>query len=168
VKDENFWELQHFLHLCLKGNPSTLEVLLAPTESTTPAGEELRALYPKMLQRTKVYDAHKGFARSQMHQLAKAENTDDFNKSASHYLRILYNGIELLRHGRMTVRITDTPLGETVLKARLGQLSIEEIYALGEKLQKEMDEAYANSTLPEEADLTELNEFLLRMRKENW
>jgi len=168
VKDENFWELQHFMHLCLKGNPSTLEVLLAPTEFTTPEGEELRALHPKLLQRTKVYDAHRGFARSQMHQLAKTENTHDFNKAAAHYLRVLYNGIELLRNGRMTVRITDTPLGETVLRAKRGELSIAEIYALGQELQKEMDEAYANSTLPEEANLAELNEFLLRMRKQNW
>jgi len=42
------------------------------------------------------------------------------------------------------------------------------VLQLGDKLKQELDEAYANSRLPEVADLTEVNEFLLRMRKENW
>src|SRR5882757_685667 len=64
TKDENFWELQRFLELCTKGNNSTLEVLLAPVEESTPEGDELRAMFPKFLKRKSIYWAHFNFAVS--------------------------------------------------------------------------------------------------------
>lgn len=167
--DENSWELFHFLRLGMRNNPFALETLAAPPRESSPEGDELRALFPRFLGRVKVRAAYLGFATGQKKRMLAPDTADARRtKAMSHYLRILFNGIELLRTGSVTIRIVDTEIGPRVLAARRGELTAAEAMEIGEKLEREMEEAFASSRLPDDADPAPINEFHLRVRKANW
>lgn len=167
--DSNKWELAHFLYLGLRCNPTILEFLLTTPFETHPWGEELLSLYPCFIRKKYVYDAFRGFAEGQRKKMMSPDtNSQRKPKSASNYLRVLYNGLELLTSGTMTIRIIDTEIGELVRRAKFGEASFEEVFAAGTKLLERLDRAYETSVLPEEPDRDTINEFLLRVRKEYW
>jgi|AGTN01.2.fsa_nt_gi Predicted nucleotidyltransferase len=165
--DDNCWELDRFIDLSMKGNPATLEVLMVQPDTVTPEGEELRALYPHFLRKIAVWGSFKGFAKHQRVTM-RSQTSKRRVSSGAHYLRVLYNGAEILRTGTMSVRIMDTPLGATVMAAKRGELSFDEVERLGAELEADLDRAYSVSTLPEEANLAAINDFLIRTRKANW
>jgi predicted nucleotidyltransferase len=167
--DENSWELFHFLRLTLRNNPFTLEALAATPQMSTPEGDELRSLFPQFLSKFKVRGAFLGFATGQKKKMLSPEtNYNRTPKAMAHYLRVLYNGIELLRTATMTVRIIDTAIGPQVLAAKRGEMECEEVLSIGERLEREMEEAFLTSEIPDDADLGPINEFHLRLRKLNW
>lgn len=163
-RDENFWELRRFIDLALKGDSNILEALRAPVVSSTPAGDELRSLFPHFLSRPRVRGAFLGFADNQKRAMT-APNAKRVNKSAVHYLRTLYNGLELLRTGDMTVRVADTDFGATLMRVKRGELSVEAVLKLGAELEAEYEVASAASVLPEEPNLPAVNDFYVRVRK---
>lgn len=178
--DENAWELAHFLYLSLRCNPFTLEALYTKPDFASPEGLELRDLFSKFLSRYKVKGAFGGFAEQQrldMLGLKKAKkspkkpvppNPKRRAKSMSHYLRVLYNGVELLQTGKMTIRIVDTEIGPKVLAAKRGEMTVEEAVAIGTQLDEQLRLAFTRSPLPDDADITPINDFLLRVREKNW
>lgn len=170
VTDENSWELAHYIYLGLRSNPTILEAILSPIVNlTSEEGEELRTLFPCFLNRKHVYNAFKGFATGQRKKMLSPQtNACRKPKSASHYLRVLYNGIELLNSGTFTVKIMETEIGRHVLAAKRSELLFEEVLQIGDELLEKIDIAYANSILPIEADKETINKFLLKIRKENW
>jgi len=164
--DENAWELERFLHLALNGNPNVLEALVAPVVTSTSEGDELRSLFPRLLQRHKVHGAF-SFARSQKYGFAKPVHKR-LNKAATHYLRVLYNGLELLRTGTMTVRVIDTDIGPFLMRVKLGEEPLDKVIATGSQLESEYEEALATSPLPLKGDIEAINDFYLRVRKAHW
>ncbi len=74
--DEDFWELQRFIELALKGDTIAFEVLLGPVEFATPEGEELRALYPKFLQRERICNSFLSFRRRRSTRLRSVLSRD--------------------------------------------------------------------------------------------
>lgn len=160
------WEIGAFLKQAIKNNPTVLEVMATSIVGfTTPLGDELRGLMPGLLSKKRVHDALKGFATSQRKDLC---NELRF-KAGGHYIRLLVNGIELLEGNPMTVNIGNMPLfGEFIRETRHGKKPLKEILSLGSELEKQLDKAYDVSPLPEKPDLTEANEFLLKVRKEYW
>lgn len=165
--DDNAWELAHFMRLCCKGSPTVLEVLLVEPFECTAIGAELRTLMPLMLAKPYIFNAFYGYANREKNTFLSPLSKRTY-KSMGHYLRILYNGAEILRTGTMTVRITDTPLGQMCLDAKHGLLQPEEVLAKGEELIADLRRAEAESTLPDEVNNKPLNEFLLRVRRENF
>lgn len=165
--DENAWELGHFINLCCKGSPTVLEVLQVEPFFCTDEGRRLRELYPLMLGRNPIFNAFYGYARGECKTFLSPDSQRTF-KSMGHYLRILYNGAELLRTGRMTVRIMDTPIGRTCLDAKHGKLKAEDVLRMGEDLIADLKAAERESRLPEFADRKPLEQFLLDIRRENW
>lgn len=167
--DENAWEVAHFIYLSLRCNPSTLECLLAPPTLSTEEGEELRNLFPHFLSKKLVYGAFRGFATQQRAKMI-SPTTNYFRKekASSHFLRVIYNGLELLQTGTFTIKIVDTPIGRACLEAKQGKLLFEEILQLGDDLVVKMDETYEKSNLPKEANKEVINRFLVKIRKSNW
>lgn len=165
--DENAWELYRFLELSLNGNPSTLEVLLAPYETATEDGLAVRALFPHFLSRKKVGGAFRGFAQNQRNNMFSLES-GRINKAVAHYLRVLYNGRELLSTGTMTVRIIDTPAGELVMQAKRGDITPSEGLRIGLEMEDEMERAFRDSVLPDEPNRDAINDYLVSVRKKNW
>jgi hypothetical protein len=166
--DETAWELGKFLELSLRSNPTTLEVLAAPVERCTLDGKRLRELFPAFLSRQQVAMSFDGFAKNQRKLLDRVD-AGDKPKALAHYLRVLFNGVELLETGQMTVRIAETPIGETVLKTKSGLIPRDTVFAIASELQANLlGRALRNSVLPEQPDRTAINEFLLRIRKDHW
>lgn len=164
--DENSWELGHFLNLCCKGSPTVLEVLLVEPFECSDEGRRLRELFPTMLARTPIFNAFYGFVRGEQKTFLSPNSERTF-KSMGHYLRILYNGAELLRTGTMTVRIVDTPIGASCIKAKRGLMSADEVLAMGETLLADLRLAYEQSPLPDSVDTEPLKTFLLDIRRKN-
>lgn len=167
--DENSWELAKFIYLSLRCNPTCLEVLLSEPSYTHPYGNELRALFPAFLNRKHAYNAFKGFAVGQRKKMM-SPTTNYFRKpkAAAHYIRVLYNGIELLQTGKFSVRIADTSVGWVVKAAKNDELDFESIVEIGDKLLDDIHNAYLDSTIQEECDKAAINEFLVKVRKEYW
>ena len=165
--DENAWEMAHFLQLCCKGSPTVLEVLLVEPFTCTEEGQRLRELFPLMLGKDPIFNAFYGFA-NQERKTFLSPLSGRTCKSMGHYLRVLFNGAELLRTGTMTVRIVDTPVGELVLQAKQGKVSANEVVAKGDELMADLRRAYEQSTLPAQVDREPLNRFILDIRRQNW
>ncbi len=68
----------------------------------------------------------------------------------------------------MTVGIVDAAIGAHVLAAKRGEMECEEAIAVGERFERELEEAFSSSKFPDDADLDPINEFHLRVRKLNW
>ncbi len=98
----------------------------------------------------------------------QAQNPDRRSKCAAHYLRILFNGIELLQSGDFTVRIVDSEIGDAVMRAKQGLLSLDEVTTLGQDLEARLETAYLNSTIEEQWNLEPINELLLSLRQKYW
>ena len=167
--DDNSWEIAQFLYLGLRANPSVLEVLITEPILTSSLGEELRELFPAFLCRRHVYNAFKGFAEGQRKKIVSPLTTSLRKpKSASHYLRVLFNGIELLNTGSFTVKISDTEIGPAVIAAKKDQMLFEEVLQLGDDLLIKLNKAYEVSSLQLEPNKDIINDYLLKVRKEYW
>ena len=161
--------------MALKANPTILEVLASEKESWADAeGNELRNLFPAFLSRKRILDAFHGYSHQQRHKLEMAklesgeseEKENRRRKSLTARLRILWNGADLLRTGKLTVRIADVPvIGEQCRRAKFGDMTNEEGAEIAEALKADLDAAYAESRLPMEPDVDAVNEFLVRVRR---
>jgi uncharacterized protein len=165
--DDTSWEIGHFLFLATKCNPTILETFLAPqTYEYREYGDELRRLFPYIWNSKGVYDAFIGYSHSQQRKFI--DNKDGRpNKFAAAYLRTLYNAWELLKTGTFTIRIADTPVGETVHKFKIGQYQRGEVYQTCWDWEQEVKRAYAENS-DKETELEPVNEFLLKVRKDFW
>ena len=81
------------------------------------------------------------------------------NKHAMHLIRLYYMCIDILKNQEIvTYREREHDL---LMSIRNGEMPFEKIFALQEKLEREMEEANAESKLPDRADMGKINELLL-------
>lgn len=175
--DDTSWELGHFLFLATKCNPTILEVFLAPIAEDpniddsdrfkiTKEGKELRDLFPYIWSSKGVYDAFTGYGFNQ-----RKKFLDDKDRKAAKYaaayLRTLYQAWELLSTGRFTVKIANTPIGETVLRFKNGQYTVGEVMQTCTDWQERVSAAYFLNS-DKQTNMEPVNEFLLKVRKEYW
>lgn len=65
--DVEFWELSHFVHMLCKGNPTCFEVIKSPLfDKKFPLAEEIRSIFPTVIDNKSCLLAHTGFAESQL------------------------------------------------------------------------------------------------------
>lgn len=166
--DENSWELHRYIELALKNEPSVIETFKTPLLSVTDDGLAVRELFPYFLSRKRIFHCYRGNAHKQRHMAEQAKSPDRRSKCAAHYLRILFNGIELLQRGDFTVRIVDSEIGDAVMCAKQGLMSMEDVMTLGQDLEARLETAHLNSTIQEQWNLEPINEFLLSMRQKYW
>jgi predicted nucleotidyltransferase len=109
------YSLRKYLRLATKGNPTALLPLFAPEDAVlvlTPLGEELRALAPFVLSQRAVH-RFLGYMNAQRERLLGAGGAPNRPelvarygydvKYASHALRLAYQGLEIVRDGRLTL-----------------------------------------------------------------
>lgn len=85
-------------------------------------------------------------------------------KHASHCIRLLVNGIELLTNGDYDPRLSDSNL--SLIKAiRAGEVGYQEILDMAGDLVLKMEEAKNKSDLPEEIDIERVNRLILELRE---
>jgi len=160
-----YWELQKFLTMALKANPNILECLYSPlVEHTTPLATEMLAMREKFLSKL-VYQTYSGYVASQFKKLqADLRNKGDVKwKHVMHLIRLLISGIIVLRDGYVPVRVEVHR--DTLLSIRRGELPLDDIEKWRLELNREFDEAFEKTRLPDRPDYPAVNAFLLRARR---
>jgi len=165
-EDDTSWEIGKFLFMATKCNPTVLETFLAPVKTSTPLGDEMRALFPYVWNSNDVKNAFIGYGVNQRKKFF--DNKDKrAPKYATAYLRVLYNCWELLSTGTFTVNLTDSPVYELCKAFKSGNYKPGEvIQACWEWETKVLKAFQANSN--KQSDLEPVNEFLLKVRRMNW
>ena len=163
--EECYWELQKFLTLALKANPNVLECLYTPlVERATPLARELLEMRSAFLSKL-IYQTYNGYVLSQFKKLEQdLRNRGQVRwKHAMHLVRLLLEGIGVLRSGFLPVRVDEHR--ERLLAIRRGEAPWEEVNAWRLSLHTDFDAAYASTRLPERPDYERVNAFLIHARR---
>lgn len=166
-EDVEQWEVERFLRLSLKSNPSVLEIYWAiPQQVDCPWGEELRSLRNQVWSSKGVLAAFLGYASSQKNQTLKHENKRA-SKHAQAYLRVLYQGAMLLKTGELPIYMGGTPIYDTMMGIRTGDIAPEQALRICECWEARIRMEYEErpDRLP---DLEAINRFLIRVRREHF
>src|SRR6267142_7090817 len=122
-----YWELQKFLTLALKANPNVLECLYTPiVEKATPLAQELLDMRSAFLSKL-IYQTYNGYVLSQFKKLEQdLRNRGQIRwKHAMHLIRLLLEGISVLKSGFLQVRMDEHR--EKLLAIRRGAAPWEEV-----------------------------------------
>ena len=169
--DTTGWEVGHFLTLALNCNPTVLETFVAPVEESTSIGERVRALFPAVLSKRRVYEAFRGYAGNQRKKMFEHEGgTQSYDRELKFsvaYLRSLIHGTHLLERGTYEPKLNQVALS-ILRRVRDGKESRGFIVDFATEQEQYLTAAYLNSKLSDEPNLAEVNKALLRIRKELW
>jgi len=80
-----------------------------------------------------------------------------------HLIRLLLQGIEILREENLIVRVSENRA--KLLSVKKGELNWAEVNEWRVKLHKEFDEAFAKTNLPEKPNYEWANNFLIKARR---
>lgn len=101
-------EIGKYLRLCLKGNPTLIELLFMGEYTTlTDVGEAIIRNRRAMLGEETLRASYHGYAYSQFARVAEAGAHKFKPKMARHTLRIARQGVSLMRTGEFSVRVED-------------------------------------------------------------
>lgn len=165
--EECYWELQKFLMLALKANPNILECLYTPlVEYKNEIAEELLAMRSDFLSKL-VYQTYNGYVMSQFKKLEQDLRANGAIKwkHAMHLIRLLLQGIGILRDADLRVRVEANR--QTLLSIKRGETDWREVNELRLNLHKEFERAFAETSLPERPNYEKANEFLIKARRSN-
>ena len=167
--DYTAWEVSKFFKMVVQCNPTALEVFKGPAERADKWGCKLRGLFDAVLDSKRIRDAHLGYASNQRSKLMKEGDFDRINKYASAYIRVLFNGYQLLKHGDFEIAIgeIDHDISDVVKAAKTGSLSRGEILDLALEWEDKLKKAYEEHEKLEQ-DLEKVDEFLVEVRKAHW
>lgn len=161
---EQYWEFQRFLVLALKANPNVLECLYTPlVEKTTPLAEELLQNRSIFLSRL-VYQTYNGYVTSQFKKMqSDLRNQGQLKwKHVMHLIRLLIQGIDVMRQGFVPVRVEEHR--EQLLAIKRGDVSWEETEAWRLSLHREFEQAFTETKLHERPDYEQANALLIKAR----
>ena len=163
-----YHEVQKFMKLAMKGNPTITELLwLESYIQLEPIGQLLidnREIFLSNI----IFKSYGGYALSQARDLNRRGGTygsgrsNRYEKHTRHCFRLLYQGRELLETGKLTVRVTPAMREELFA---IGKLPPEEVVAKFEEEFKKFDEIA--SVLPDKPDFEAINNLLLQIREKN-
>ena len=162
--DEVLWELEKFLRLALKANPNILEVLWTPIVlETTPLGDRLRSLRTAFLSKH-LYKTYSGYVLSQFRRMKnRFEKDGQFKKKhAMHLLRLLLSGIHALRTEEIMIDVSEHR--DFLLTIRKGELSFEKIREHALALDRQFQEEFETTKLPDQPDFQAVDQFLIEAR----
>ncbi len=163
--EECYWELQKFLMLALKANPNILECLYTPlVEYKNEIAAELLAMRSDFLSKL-VYQTYNGYVMSQFKKLEQDLRANGAIKwkHAMHLIRLLLQGIGILRDADLIVRVEANR--QTLLSIKRGETDWRAVNELRLNLHKEFERAFAETSLPERPNYEKANEFLIKARR---
>jgi uncharacterized protein len=179
------YSLRRYLRLATVGNPTVLLPLYAPPAAVLvcrPLGEQLRALAPVLLSRLAVH-RFLGYMTGQRDRLlghgrrSRVPNRPELVarygydvKYASHALRLAYQGLEIVRDGRLTLPMPE-PERERVLRIKRGEVAeltevLTEIDQVEAAVQHHLDTG--RTPLPAEPDLAAISAWAAQAHREYW
>ena len=163
--DEVYWEIEKFLRLALKANPSVLETLWTPLVLLADeTAQELRAMRQAFLSKH-VYKTYSGYVLSQFRRMANAY-TDKGTykpKHAMHLIRLLHSGIAALQTGEIRIDVAEHRA--ELLHLRNDGLPFEEVKRRALELDEQFQRAFEQTALPEQPDYQRVDDFLIRARR---
>ncbi len=162
--DSVTFEVEKFVRLGLKGNPSALEILYSPLyEVLAPAGEALHALRGAFLSAA-APSAYHGFAQSQATLVRrKTAAAGKWHKPAMHLVRLLHAGAHLCRTGEVLVDVGEHRA--ELQSIRAGVVSTDTLDARVTELLAELAAAREASVLPAEPDTAAVEAYLVVVRR---
>ena len=160
--DETSWEIGHFLSLATHCHPLVLETFVAPVVAMDEWGTELRHLFPHVWSPQPAHDAFLNYCENQRKKMLDKKDERPA-KYAAAYLRVLFNLCELLERGTFSIRIAETPIGETVRKIKEGNYRVGEVIDRGEDWSQEASRRLMDCH--HRSDLAQVDDFLIRIRK---
>jgi len=163
--EECYWELKKFIVLALKANPNILECLYTPmVEKRTPIADELLAGRDIFLSKL-VYQTYNGYVMSQFKKLEQDLRTsgDIKWKHAMHLVRLLLEGVTILRDGYVPVRVSEHR--DILLSIRDGQMKWDDVNQWRLALHREFEDAFRGTKLPDDPDYAAANALLIKARR---
>ncbi|HEY8562711.1 MAG TPA: nucleotidyltransferase domain-containing protein [Pyrinomonadaceae bacterium] len=164
-KEECFWELQKFLMLALKANPNILECLHTPlVEYQNEIAAELLSIKQIFFSKL-VYQTYNGYVMSQFKKLEQdlRARGEIRWKHAMHLIRLILQGIEILKSGALDVRVSKHR--DELLAVKGGAMSWESLNDWRLRLHREFETAFAETRLPDRPDYERANDFLIGARR---
>ncbi len=164
-QEECYWEIEKFIRLALKANPSVLECLNSPlVETCTPLAGELVAMREIFLSQH-IHRTHNSYVLSQFKKLEQdLRNQREIKwKHAMHLIRLLLTGIAALKEGSVRLRVDENR--DELLEIRRGDWPWERVDQWRLALHRELDAALVTTALPPHPDYVRANAFLLRARR---
>jgi hypothetical protein len=164
-RDEVYWELEKFLRLALKANPSVLETLWTPRVLVADeTADELRAMRAAFLSKH-IYKTYSGYVLSQFRRMANADKAKGVYKPkhAMHLIRLLYSGIAALETGEIRVDVGEHRA--ELLHIRNDGLPFEEVKHRALELDEHFQKAFEQTKLPEQPDYAVVDAFLISARR---
>lgn len=158
-------ELTKFVKLAASCNPTALEVLWVDPLHVSPIGQRLIDHRDLFLSR-RAYKTYGGYAASQLGHALKgtggSRGTGHFRreKFLLHTIRLLDTGIHLLRAGELKVRVDDPDaLWELAIRP------LNDVVEYCAARDDALNEALAESPLPDEPDYAAIDELLIWLRE---
>ncbi|MGL5852288.1 MAG: nucleotidyltransferase domain-containing protein [Phycicoccus sp.] len=182
--DLTMYSLRKFMRLAVAGNPTVLIPLFASGRSllrTTPLGDELRALTPRILS---VAAGHRflGYLDGQRERMtgggrrSRVPNRPELverhgydTKYASHALRLGRQGLELVTTGRLTLPLSDGDLRDCMAVKR-GEVGFDEALRLVDRTRARLASLLerGETVLPAEPGREEVDRWMVTAHQRHW
>lgn len=176
--DFTVYNLVKFIHLAIGNNPNIIELFFMPKNCIIykhPIMDELLSNY-KLFISKKAFHTFTGYAYSQRKKLeVKKENmtgrvelVEQYGydtKFASHLIRLLLEGWQILVEGKITLPLTQNNL---ILDIKKGKYDLQWILNKADSLEDQINTAYSNSKLQHSADIEKINDLQKYLLKKWW
>lgn len=182
--DIELHSLQKFCRMLLQQNPNILCAVWHDVDKylfLSDVGQDLIRQRDLFADRKRAHEAFCGYANGQLHKMTayvfngrmgakRKALVDKFGfdrKNSVHLIRILRQGVEFLKSGRIQVDRTGIDAAELIeIKTGEGdKWPLSRVRSVAEDLFKQAHEAYENSPLPEKPDLVKINALLVELMK---
>lgn len=179
--DLTIYSLRKWLRLALKGNPTILLLLFTPEDQLVyvdELGAELRRLTSAIVSR-RVQAPYLGYLQAQKQRLTgergqkrvhrpELEEMYGFDtKYAMHMLRLGFQGVELLKTGRLSLPMRE-PERSYLRDVRLGRIGERDCLGQADALERELSGLAKRSPLPEAPDEARVAEWMLNAYRRRW
>lgn len=170
-KFHEYWDILIYdfrkaVRLLIKSNPNIVQMLWTPDNLFIIKKPEFELLRENrnLFVSKKLYHSFCGYSQGQLQKMEsmaykghmgekRKSLVEKFGydcKNAQHLIRLLRQGIEFLQTGELQV---ERPDAAQLIQIKTGQWSIEKVKRLANDLFKEMEDAFAKSSLPESPDI---------------
>lgn len=178
IADIIVYDIKKFFRMVVKQNPNIMEVLFMDPKTFVnlrTAGKLVLANRDHLLSK-QAYFGYKGYASQQLQRLGVCDSKagaarkamfEEFGfipKQASHAIRLLRQGIELLNTGEIVVDRTGLD-AEQLIAIKEGKVPLAEIQRMGETLLTDLDAAFEKSSLPHEIDFETVSSLCVEVIK---
>ena len=164
--DGCWWEFGHYINLLLKANPAALESLWSPhILRSCKIAKETIDLRDCFLSKTPLLAAYQGVIGSW---LGRAKKESQPRKTLSHVYRLSHQIIHLLQTGQFSIQPSTPEHLEITIKIKTGEISQQEAMELATGMFNSIANEATKSQRQPQRDLKPLQDFLYRVRKENW